>query len=217
MNEEKTYSAMDVAIHIINYTNDKQNWTMNIFKLQRILFFLQGFWLSSKHQHRLFFEDMMAYPYGPAVPKVQEYFRQHGGNSIPPVRYQIEQENPEDIFSLSRKPWIDPISETDAEEINLFCDKFKDVSGTYLLELCNNMFPCYYRNINRIIDDEDMQMDFTSLLLPKKKDNIQLQKQSVLEAWNRIRNVAEAQVSTLDILLIEKIVQDYVEREAEHG
>ena len=207
--EQKIYSAMDVAIHIINYVNDEQKWTINVFKLQRMLFLLQGFWLASKHQCRLFKEDMMAYPYGPAVPKVQEYFQQYGGNSIPPVRYQIEWEDEEDIFSLFRRPWVDPILEKDASDINCICDKFQDVSSPYLLKLCNDLFPCYYRNINRRIFDEEMEADFRALLLPKKEVNVKTPEQKVLDAWGRIKKVANTKVDNTDILLVEKAMQNY--------
>ena len=211
--EQWTYPAMEVAIHIINYVNDVQHWTIDVFKLQRVLFFLQGFWLTSKHQCRLFQEDMIAYPYGPAVPKVQEYFRQYGSNSIPSVRYQIELEDEEDLFSFYRKPWIDPIQEKDAQEIHYICDKFQDVSSTYLLKLCNELFPCYYRRINRRIFDEDMEEDFRSLLLPRKEKNSETEEQKVFVAWELIKKVVNTQVDATDINLVEKAMQNYMKQE----
>ena len=213
--EQNMYSAMDVAIHIVNYVNDEQKWTINVFKLQRMLFLLQGFWLASKHQCRLFKEDMMAYPYGPAVPKVQEYLHQYGGNSIPSIRYQIDQETEDDIFSLCRKPWIDPISEQDASDINYICDKFQDVSSSYLLKLCNELFPCYYRNINRRIFDDDIEEDFRSLLLPKEEKDLKTQERKVLDAWERIKKVANTKVDNTDILLVEKAIQKDIKKSKE--
>lgn len=75
------YKAMDVACAIVNFANEIGHPISNL-KLQKILYFVQGYYMQMKRVP--FFDDEIeAWPYGPVVLNVYEQFQQYGANFIP--------------------------------------------------------------------------------------------------------------------------------------
>lgn len=80
---EPSFTALDVARHIINYTNKKGGIISNL-KLQKILYFIQGTYLSITG--KLCFPDLIhAWEFGPVIPEVYYEFKRFGSNSIPTI------------------------------------------------------------------------------------------------------------------------------------
>ena len=89
------YKAIDVARHIVNYTNE-QGKTVSNLKLQKLLYFVQGFFLALLDRP-CFSDEIEAWDFGPVVPVVYRNFKEFGSNSIPKVTtvYDCEKENGE--------------------------------------------------------------------------------------------------------------------------
>lgn len=80
---EPPFTAIDVARHIVNYVNQNGGVISNL-KLQKILYFIQGTYLSTAG--KLCFPDLIhAWEFGPVIPEVYYEFKRFGSNSIPTI------------------------------------------------------------------------------------------------------------------------------------
>lgn len=78
-----TYKALDIAKSIILCTDVEKGDTISNLKLQKLLYYLQGYWLVIFNKP-LFEEDIEAWMYGPVVPSVYEYFKEYASRAIMP-------------------------------------------------------------------------------------------------------------------------------------
>lgn len=96
-----TYDALDIAKKVISTTNTEQGDSITNLKLQKLLYYLQGFWLAV-YDRPLFDEEIEAWMYGPVVPRVYEAYRQYGKQAIPVDDdndvLQLNTEDEEDLF-----------------------------------------------------------------------------------------------------------------------
>lgn len=71
------YKAMDVARMVIALTDEEHGDHITNLKLQKLLFYLQSFWLA-EYGEPLFAERVEAWTYGPVVPAVYDRFKGYG-------------------------------------------------------------------------------------------------------------------------------------------
>lgn len=75
------YKALDVARMVIQLTDTEHGDLITNLKLQKLLYYLQGFWLA-KYDAPLFRAKVEAWGYGPVVPDVYYAFCGYGRNPI---------------------------------------------------------------------------------------------------------------------------------------
>ena len=135
----KVYSALEVARHIINYSNSSEQYLSNL-KLQKILYFVQAEFLIS--QGRICFaDDIEAWNFGPVVPAVLHEFMRFGSCFIMPVtHYFVEDKNK--FFNIRKVEFKDNIiSDEDKSVIDEVVDCFADYSSVALTELTLKQLP----------------------------------------------------------------------------
>lgn len=77
-----TYKALDIANKIIHASsNENAGETISNLKLQKLLYYQQGFHLAY-FGAPLFAEDVEAWMYGPVVPTVYDEFKTRGHNCL---------------------------------------------------------------------------------------------------------------------------------------
>jgi len=77
-----TYKALDIANKILaRATNNEYEDLISNMKLQKLLYYQQGFHLAY-FGTPLFDEEIEAWMYGPVVPSVYTYFRENGNKGI---------------------------------------------------------------------------------------------------------------------------------------
>ena len=76
------YNAIDIARKVIANTDVDKGDAITNLKLQKLLYYLQGYWLGF-YQKPLFNEQVEAWRYGPVVPSVYETFKRYGKEAIP--------------------------------------------------------------------------------------------------------------------------------------
>ena len=86
------YKAIDIANIYIRLANDIQNDFMDNLKINKLLYYAQG-WSLAKFGIPLFDEKIEAWDYGPVVPEVYHAFKCCGKDPI---------NEPQDIFDESR-------------------------------------------------------------------------------------------------------------------
>lgn len=75
------YTAMQIARYIINLCYNEKRPVSNL-ELQKILYFLQVYYMRHNNGTPLFSDLIYAWPYGPVIPDVYYTFNGYGGGLI---------------------------------------------------------------------------------------------------------------------------------------
>lgn len=75
------YNVQDVAKKILSKVNAEQGETISNLKLQKLLYYMQGYYLAY-FGDPLFEEEIRAWQYGPVVPVVYDTYKQYGSGAI---------------------------------------------------------------------------------------------------------------------------------------
>ena len=134
------YSAIDVARYVVEYCN-AHKYSMSNLKLQKILYFIQAYFLIESHNKQpCFYEDIEAWDFGPVVPEVYSEFKQFGSTDIPSMWYAF-----------------DFIASNDKKLIRDVIEKFKYYSASDLVKITHGQAPwqdAYNKGYNRVITIE---------------------------------------------------------------
>lgn len=124
----KIYDALYIAEKVINRTDIEQGDSITNLKLQKLLYYLQGFWLAIYDQP-LFDEPIEAWIYGPVVPRVYHHYRGYGKNALP-----VSNENPYGITN--------PLETKEEEELfDEIYTLYNQYSSTALVNMTHSETP----------------------------------------------------------------------------
>lgn len=119
------YKAMDVARMVIALTDEEHGDLITNLKLQKLLFYLQGFWLA-EYGEPLFAERVEAWAYGPVVPEIYHAFKRYGRDP-----FNIEKEGkPIDFATDERRDFF----------LNVY-DTFSSYSASALMRMTHEEAP----------------------------------------------------------------------------
>jgi len=137
------YSAEQIAKYLINKaTNNEGGELLSNLKLQKLLYYCQGFFYTITNR-RLFNEEIQAWQYGPVVPDVYSQFKRFGSNGI---------ENQGDLdFSLQKD---------EVEIIDEVFDYFNQFSAIKLMEMTHSEPTWKETPINTVISLDKMKSYF---------------------------------------------------------
>lgn len=76
------FTALDIANHFLGFTNEAQEETLTHLKLQKLLYYAQGFHLAGQ-KRPLFDEQIEAWEHGPVVRSVYDRFKDYKANPLP--------------------------------------------------------------------------------------------------------------------------------------
>lgn len=134
--------VLDLARYIVNYSN-KKNYSISNLKLQKLLYFVQAYYLAFTPSHEPCFSDEIeAWDFGPVVPCVYREFKSFGGGDIPTVTssYRLKIEN--NFWSVQAEPFDeDCIDKKDRKIINSVVDNFGSYSASELVQLTHRQTP----------------------------------------------------------------------------
>lgn len=130
-----SYRVLDVCRHVINYSNDRDYGISNL-KLQKVLYFIQAYFLIEKKDHTPCFEEKIeAWNFGPVVPKAYLEYKQYGNGDIPTIKSYIVLDE-DNIWNSKRVKFKDmAITAEDKALIDKVVDKFADYTATDLVSL----------------------------------------------------------------------------------
>lgn len=135
------YSANDIAEYVIEYCN-KHNLSISNLRLQRLLYFIQAYFLmQSKGERAAFSDDIEAWDVGPVIPNVFNKYKRFGTGQIPYYDGSYA-----DMFPDDNRNYIEDVIEY-----------FKDKSSVYMMEITHRQKPwssAYNRNTNNTISIE---------------------------------------------------------------
>lgn len=152
-----SYNAIDVARHVINYSNEKGYGISNL-KLQKLLYFVQASFLGA--YDKTCFEDAIeAWDFGPVVPSVYREYKQYGSSDIPTIKYYFS--DAENHLSGWRISYEDNVlNKRDKEFVDYIVDGFAGYSAIDLVRVTHNQDPwrnAYKKSRNSIISIESIK------------------------------------------------------------
>lgn len=145
-----SYKVLDVCQYVIDYSNEKEYGISNL-KLQKILYFIQAYFLINQPSRCCFDDRIEAWDFGPVVPKAYRKYKQFGGSDIPT------------IMDFEKTDSNDCIADADKNLIKTVIDKFADYSATDLVGLTHKQSPwidAYIPHMNREITPEAIKEYF---------------------------------------------------------
>jgi uncharacterized phage-associated protein len=146
--EVDMHQASDIAKYFIYCTNLEEDGVITNLKLQKLLYYAQGFHLAL-FDLPLFSEDIIAWQYGPVVPEIYRKYKNYTRNPLPePIDF-----NPEIINSETRE-LIDEVYQV-----------FGKYTGTALVNLTHQELPWKETAINDVISHDIMKGYFQEQLV----------------------------------------------------
>ena len=149
------YSAIEVAKYIIDYSN-AHNYFISNLKLQKLLYFVQAYFLiSSPDKEPCFWDEIEAWDFGPVVPSVYSELKGFGGASI----YGF----PSNIIASNIIADDSIIEKGDRKLIEDVIEKFRYFTAVDLTKITQRQMPWRKaRALNRAIAIEDLRIYFGS-------------------------------------------------------
>lgn len=133
------YDVLEISRHIIKYSDEK-NYAISNFKLQKLLYFTQAYFLIVK-DGVCFSEKIEAWNFGPVVPKAYREYKRFGSNDIPYTGYYVSM-NDDNYWSAERYEFKDNvILPEDKGLIDEVVDHFSDYSANALVRLTRSQRP----------------------------------------------------------------------------
>ncbi len=151
---KEPYDVLEVCRYAIEYSNNKGYGISNL-KLQKILYFIQAYFLINTQRKRPCFGDKIeAWNFGPVVPRAYYEYRRFGSTNIPTMK-SIMRINYDNIWDSEREYFDDNnISDKDKKRIREVIDTFSNYSATSLVTLTHNQDTwknAYQQNMNNEI------------------------------------------------------------------
>ena len=138
--KQEKYDVLDVGRFIINYSNDNKIPISNL-KLQKLLYFVQAWFLVKKEGVPCFNNKIEAWSFGPVVPDAYHEFKGYGGGDISRIDsyFEVDYDNKWNTEKVAYDE--NKINESDRKLIIEVIDKFKDKTATYLVYLTHEQDP----------------------------------------------------------------------------
>nr|DAJ30145.1 MAG TPA: hypothetical protein [Caudoviricetes sp.] len=135
------YKALDIANKIISKTDLEHGDTISNLKLQKMMYYQQGFHLAY-FGTPLFDEDIVAWQYGPVVPSVYKEYKSFESNSISTSREGIS------------------LSDDEEELFNNVYEEYNQFSAVALMKMTHEESPWKTTEINSVISRDKMMSFF---------------------------------------------------------
>lgn len=135
------YKALDIANKIISKTDLEHGDTISNLKLQKMMYYQQGFHLAY-FGTPLFDEDIVAWQYGPVVPSIYQEYKSFESNSISTSKEGIS------------------LSDDEEELFNNVYEEYNQFSAVALMKMTHEESPWKTTEINSVISRDKMAAFF---------------------------------------------------------
>ena len=141
------YDVKEIAKKIIAKTDTEHGDTISNLKLQKMLYYMQGFHLAF-FGTPLFEEEIKAWQYGPVVPSVYEEYKRYESKAI----------------DLPEGPVIELTEEEEAVFDNVY-DEYNQFSAVALMKMTHEESPWRSTEIGQVIDKEKIKQFFKTQIV----------------------------------------------------
>lgn len=146
-----SYSVIDISHKIIASTDASQGETISNLKLQKMLYYLQGFFIAV-FDKRLFDEPIEAWQYGPVVRVAYNHFKEYGSSSI----------------SLKEGEKILDLTKSENELFNEVLEEYGQFSAIKLMNMTHEELPwkkTFNENPQGVITDDLLKEYFKTQIV----------------------------------------------------
>ena len=137
------YNAIDIAKKIICKTDVEHGDTLSNLKLQKLLYYMQGFHLAF-FDEPFFNESIEAWPYGPVVPVVFQEFKKYKKRSINPDNYH------DDLV----------LTDDEQQMFDMVYSEYNRYSAVALMNMTHTEGPWKNHGIGDVITNEELRAFF---------------------------------------------------------
>ena len=141
------YDVKEIAKKIIAKTDTEHGDTISNLKLQKMLYYMQGFHLAF-FGTPLFEEEIKAWQYGPVVPSVYEEYKRYESKAI----------------DLPEGPVIELTEDEEAVFDNVY-DEYNQFSAVALMKMTHEESPWRSTEISQVIDKEKIKQFFKTQIV----------------------------------------------------
>lgn len=147
-------TARDIANYFLFLDEfEESSEGISNLKMQKLLYYAFGFYAAT-YDEFLFQDDIAAWPYGPVVPELCEYYQQYKKDHIP---------FPSEVKSYDE---IDTLSPQQEQLVKDIFDEFGQYSAWKLKDMTHEEAPWmkYFRRENPVIPPEELMAYFKTRL-----------------------------------------------------
>ena len=137
------YNAIDIAKKIICKTDVEHGDTLSNLKLQKLLYYMQGFHLAF-FDEPFFNESIEAWTYGPVVPVVFQEFKRYKKRSINPDNYH------DDLV----------LTDDEQQMFDMVYSEYNRYSAVALMNMTHTEGPWKNHGIGDVITNEELRAFF---------------------------------------------------------
>lgn len=137
------YNAIDIAKKIICKTDVEHGDTLSNLKLQKLLYYMQGFHLAF-FDEPFFNESIEAWTYGPVVPVVFQEFKKYKKHSINPDNYH------DDLV----------LTDDEQQMFDMVYSEYNRYSAVALMNMTHTEGPWKNHGIGDVITNEELRAFF---------------------------------------------------------
>ena len=137
------YNAIDIAKKIICKTDVEHGDTLSNLKLQKLLYYMQGFHLAF-FDEPFFNESIEAWTYGPVVPVVFQEFKKYKKDSINPDNYH------DDLV----------LTDDEQQMFDMVYSEYNRYSAVALMNMTHTEGPWKNHGIGDVITNEELRAFF---------------------------------------------------------
>lgn len=143
------YNAIDIARKIVSRTDVEHGDTISNLKLQKLLYFVQGFHLASFGEP-LFDEEMIAWTYGPVVPEVYDTYKKYRSRSINTAGIIDDVQLSPEAAALFDKVYLE----------------YSRYSAVALMQMTHSAGPWLHHQVGEVLPKSEIRDYFLTLRLP---------------------------------------------------
>jgi uncharacterized phage-associated protein len=143
------YKVLDVAKKIISKTDSEKGETISNLKLQKMLYYMQGYFLAY-FEKPLFDDEILAWQYGPVVPSVYDKYKSNGAQAI-----SLGDEN----------NTVVTFSEEEEELFDEVYDVYSQFSAIKLMDMTHSEDPWRNTEINKVISKDALKSFFKNKIV----------------------------------------------------
>lgn len=145
-----------VARYLVSHSVPNTARAITPLKLQKLLYYCQGWYMAFNQGKALFDEELMAWKHGPVVPEIYQEYKKYGYLTIQPESFENKDETGKRIFS-----------ERQFEVLNAVWNAYGEYDGKYLEELTHQEEPWSNTHLNSEISKVDVSNYFSKLVSKK--------------------------------------------------
>ncbi len=143
------FKALDIARKILSRVDVEHGDTISNLKLQKLLYYVQGFHLAS-FGRALFEEDMIAWTYGPVVPEVYDTYKKYRRRDI-------------NTAGITDDVTLRPEEEALFDKVYL---EYSRYSAVALMQMTHSAGPWPNHQVGDVLPKDEIRNYFLTLQLP---------------------------------------------------